>query len=236
VADNTVINNAGGCGIVVSAYDPGEGVTGNLVTDNVVSGNAEGIVVATPVPGTSAIHNTVRDNTIVNSATEGIDIDGSSPNTTVLGNNVVGNMLSGNGPDYDFPQPAPTAIAVLSPTSDPVTSTLVMGNVIRNEVYGIGVFNASQTTIMANTADASVKMPLLGASENQTAANTLSDQMNSLQSSVSTMQNSLTNLQNQANNATYPGYVAIAIAVVLGGTAIAVSRRKPSPPSTTTAS
>jgi hypothetical protein len=230
VADNTVINNAGGCGIVVSAYDPGEGVLENVVSNNLVSGNAEGVVVATPVPGTSAINNTVKGNTVVNSATEGIDIDGSSPNTTVWGNSVVGNLLSGNGPDYDFPHPAPTAIAVLSPTSDPVTGTLVAENIIQNEVYGVGVFNASSTTIMTNTADSSVKIPLVGASENQTTLNTLSSQVNTVQGSLSTIQNSLASLQTQTNNATYLGYAAIALAAVLGGIAIAAARRKATPP------
>ncbi len=232
VADNTVINNAGGCGIVVSAYDPGQGVLNNMIFNNVVSGNAEGVVVATPIPGTSAINNTVKDNTIVNSATEGVDIDGSSPNTTVAGNSVVGNVLSGNGPDYDFPQPAPTAIAVLSPTNDPVMDTLVIGNTNQNEVYGIGVFNASKTTIMGNTATSSVKVHLFGAVENQTVVSTLSDQISTVQVSQSALQNSFASLQNQTSNAIYLGYAAIAIAVVLGGIAIAISRRKPSPPTT----
>ena len=232
VADNTVINNVGGCGIVVSAYNPGQGVLDNVVFNNAVSGNAEGIVVATPIPGTSAINNTVKENTIVNSATEGVDIDGSSPNTMVAGNSVIGNVLSGNGPDYDFPKPAPTAIAVLSPTNDPVTGTLVMGNIIQNEVYGIGVFNASESTIMGNTASSSVKVQLFGAVENRTAASTLSDQISNVQASQNALQNSLAALQNQTSNAMYLGYAAIAIAVVLGGIAIAISRRKPSPPTT----
>ncbi len=179
-----------------------------------------------PYLGHPVVNNTVKDNTIVNSATEGVDIDGSSPNTTVAGNSVIGNVLSGNGPDYDFPQPAPTAIAVLSPTNDPVTDTLVMGNTIQNEVYGIGVFNASKTTIVGNIASSSVKVQLLGAVENQTAVSALSDQISIVQASQSALQNSLANLQNQTSNAMYLGYAAIAIAVVLGGIAIATSRRK----------
>jgi type II secretory pathway component PulF len=111
-----------------------------------------------------------------------------------------------------------------------VTGTLVTANVIQNEVYGVGVFNASQTTILGNTADSSVKVPLFGASENQTAVSTLSGQMSTLQGSLSTLQNSLASLQTQTSNAVYLGYAAIAIAVVLGGIAIALSRRKPSPP------
>jgi len=61
----------------------------------------------------------------VGSTTEGVDIDGSAPNTTVAGNSVIGNVLSDNGSDYDFPKPGSTAIAVLSPTGDPVTDTVV---------------------------------------------------------------------------------------------------------------
>jgi hypothetical protein len=227
IAYNTVINNIGGCGIVISAYNPGEGVLNNVVSNNLVSGNAEGVVVATPVPGTSAINNTVKDNTIANSITEGVDIDGSSPNTTVDGNSVIGNVLTGNGPDYDFPRPGPTGIAVLSPTNDPVTGTLVMGNTIQNEVYGIGVFNASRSMITGNSEDSSVNVPLIGATQNQTGASMLSAQVSSLQGSLTTLQASVTNLQNQLTEVMYVAYAAIVIAIVFGGIAIAISRKKP---------
>jgi hypothetical protein len=227
VAYNTVINNVGGCGIVVSSYDPGEGVMNNVVSNNLVSGNAEGIVVATPVPGTSAINNTVKDNTIANSITEGVDIDGSSPNTTVNGNSVIGNVLTGNGPDYDFPKPGPTGIAVLSPTNDPVTGTLVMGNTIQTEVYGIGVFNASRSMITGNIEDSSVNVPLIGAAENQTGGSMLRGQITTLQGSLTALEASLTNLQNEVTDLMYVAYAAIVIAIVFGGIAIAVSRRKP---------
>ena len=192
--------------------------------------------VATPVPGTSAINNTLRGNTIVGSATEGVDVDGSAPNTTVAGNSVVGNVVSGNGPDYDFPKPAPTAIAVLSPTDDPVTGTLVTGNIIQNEVYGIGVFNASRTTIMNNAADSSVKVPLLGAFENRTMVSTFSDQMSTMQGSLSALQNqinSLTSTQNEISNGMMLVYATLAVAIValvLGGIAIVLSRSKRSAP------
>ena len=94
------------------------------------------------------------------------------------------------------------AIAVLSPTNDPVTGTLVMGNTIQNEVYGIGVFNASKSTIMGNTASSSVKVLLFGAVENQTAVSTLSDQISTVQASQSALQNSLASLQNHEGGTT----------------------------------
>jgi len=60
----------------------------------------------------------------------------------------------------------------------------------------------------------------------------LSDQISNVQASQNALQNSLAALQNQTSNAMYLGYAAIAIAVLLGGIAIAISRRKPSPPTT----
>ena len=300
VTSNTVVANTGGCGIVVSAYDPGQGVIGNVVFNNDVVANAEGIVVATPIPGTSAINNTVMGNSVLNSFTEGIDIDFSSgafaPGGVFSGNSVMGNVLSGNGPDYDFSPPGPTGIAVISPSSSPVQGTTVAGNTIRNEYYGIGVFNATGTVVQSNTMDPSVSRPLTGATVTPSDVSAISSQVNSLQGSLTTLQNSLTQLQGsisqlqsssakssdlsalsstvnglqsslsqlqssaakqsdlsslsaqvsnlgtqassansqassanaQAQTASYIGYIAIVIAVVFGGIAIVLSRRRPS--------
>ncbi len=293
VTDNTVVANTGGCGIVVSAYDPGQGVIGNVVSGNDVVANGEGIVVATPIPGTSAINNTVMGNSVLNSFTEGIDIDFSSgafaPGGVFSGNSVMGNVVSGNGPDGDFSIPQPTGIAVISPSSAPVEGTTVYGNTIRNEYYGIGVFNATGTVIQANDVDPSVTKPLIGATVTPSDASVIGGEVNSLQNSLTTLQNSFTQLQSsisqlqstsakssdlsalsstvsglqssltqlqssaakqsdisnlstqvnsassqassansQAQTATYVGYVAILVAVVFGGIAIVLSRRRPS--------
>jgi parallel beta-helix repeat protein len=294
VTSNTVIANTGGCGIVVSAYNPGQGVIGNVVTNNDVVANAEGIVVATPLPGTSAINNTIIGNSILNSFTEGVDIDASSgafaPTNVVSGNSVIGNVIGGNGPDGDFSNPQPTGIAVISPTSLMVKGTTVSGNTIRNEYYGIGVFNSTGTTILSNTMDSSVARPITGTAANQSSIGALDSQFSSLQASLGTLQSSLSQLQgsisqlqsssakssdlsalsstvtslqsslsqlqssaakqsdltglsaavnsastqagsanSQAQTATYLGYAAIAVALVFGGTAIVLSRRRPSP-------
>jgi parallel beta-helix repeat protein len=234
VAHNTVIANVGGCGIVVSAYNLGEGVIGNVVSSNDIVGNAEGMVVATPVPGTSAINNTVIGNSILNSFTEGVDIDSSdgarAPGNVVSGNSVIGNVVSGNGPDYDFKNPQPTGIAVLSPTSLMQQGTVVTGNYILNEYYGVGVFNATGTVILSNNIASTVKVPIFGAVASQEPISSLQNSLNQLQSSAA-KQSDLSSVSAQAQTATDIGYVAIVIAVILGGVAILLSRRRTVSPS-----
>ncbi len=203
VVGNTVIANTGGCGIVVSSYNPGEGVIGNVVASNDDVANAEGIVVATPVPGTSAVNNTVIGNSVANSATEGIDIDFSTgafaPGGVFTGNSVIGNVVSGNGPDFDFKVPGPTGIAVISPSSNNVQDTTVTGNVIRNEDYGIGVFNATGTVIQSNTMDPSVTAPLTGATVTPSAVSVVGGEVSSLQGTIGTLQSSLNQLQSSVS-------------------------------------
>jgi parallel beta-helix repeat protein len=234
VSDNTVIANVGGCGIVVSAYNPGEGVIGNVVAANDIVGNAEGMVVATPMPGTSAINNTVIRNSILNSFTEGVDIDSSggayAPGNVVSGNSVIGNVISGNGPDYDFSNPQPTGIAVLSPTSLMQQGTLVYDNYILNEYYGVAVANATGTTILSNNIAPTVKVPILGAVASQEPIPSLRNSLNQLQSSAA-KQSDLSGISSQAQTATDISYVAIVIAVVLSGVAIGLSRRRTASPS-----
>jgi parallel beta-helix repeat protein len=199
IVGNTVVANVGGCGIVVSAYNPHEGVIGNVVANNNDVANAEGIVIATPIPGTSAINNTVINNSVLNAGTEGIDIDFSTgaiaPGGVFTGNSVIGNVLSGNGPDYDFHNPQPTAIAVISPTSNNVSSTTVIDNTIRNEYYGIGVFNATGTVVQSNTMDPSVKVPLTGASVTPNEVSVVSQQVGTIQTALGTLQSSFAQLQ-----------------------------------------
>ncbi len=93
VSGNTVIGNAGGCGIVVAAYNPGEGVINNVVSSNyVVNGLPGGIVVAADVPHTSAINNSVVDNTVLNNLIPGVVVHSNTPGDLVSGTNVIGNL------------------------------------------------------------------------------------------------------------------------------------------------
>ena len=71
ISGNTLTSNQGGCGVVVAAYNAGEGVANNLVTSNhVLNGNA-GIVIAADTPHTSATNNTVADNTVIDNQLPG---------------------------------------------------------------------------------------------------------------------------------------------------------------------
>ena len=220
VVGNTVIANVGGCGIVTSAYNPGEGIIGNVIANNNDVANAEGIVVATPVPGTSAVNNTVIGNSVTNAATEGIDIDFSTgafaPGGVFTGNSVIGNVLSGDGSDFDFHNPQPTAIAVISPNNNLVQNTTVSGNTIRNEYYGIGVFNATGTVIQGNAIDPSVVKPLTGATVTPSQVAVVSGDVATLQNSLKTLQGSLTSLQGTVSQLQSNSATAVALSALSG--------------------
>jgi len=169
-----------------------------------------------------------------------------APTNVVTGNSVIGNVISGNGPDYDFANPQPTAIAVISPTSVLQEGTVVTGNYILNEYYGLAVANATGETILSNNIATTVNVPIFGAiaSPNPISSlnSTLNGQLAAIQSSINQLQSSaakqsdlnslsttVNNAKSQAQTATYVAYAAIAVAIVFGGIAIGLSMRKPAP-------
>jgi parallel beta-helix repeat protein len=181
VTGNTLIANVGGCGVVVAAYNPGQGVRNNVVTNNyVVNGNA-GIVVAADVPQTVAANNTVAYNTVLNNQIPGIIVHSNTPGDIVSGTNVIGNTVSGNG---GF-GPQPTGITVIGEVEQ-VLDTTVSGNIVHNEYYGIAIQNATSTTILGNNIDSTVTVPVFGASPSSQMTTTMTSTLTSMESSQST--------------------------------------------------
>lgn len=175
------------CAIVVSAYNQGEGVYYNVVSDNTVVDNTSGIIVAADTPNTSAVNNTVISNTILNNGEAGVVVHSNAPGDVVSGNAIIGNVISGNGD----PGPSPTiALKVLYETCFfllfppfalscdppgpvgiivggeyppvPVKSTTISGNTFQNEYYGIQIVSANQTFVEGNRMAATVKVPVNG--------------------------------------------------------------------------
>jgi len=146
---NLVKDNWIGCGIVVSAYNAGEGVADNVVKDNTVIGNSPpfatfppyigGIVVAADAPFTTATDNVVLNNTVAGGWIPGIIVHSNAPGDFVTGTVILGNMLDSNGflfPPNDATKPTGINIVAETPTSV-LTNTLVIRNTVTNNYYGV---------------------------------------------------------------------------------------------------
>ncbi len=161
--DNDIDTNAGGCGIVVAAYNPQGGVMNNQVIGNTVNKIVAGIVVAADSPHTVAKNNLVLDNKITNNFIPGVIIHSNTPGDVVEGNVVSGNTISGNGPDGEVRDSWPTGI-VISGEVNPVTNTVVSNNVISDETCGIWAKNAPSTHLSDNHTASDVSTPVFGLS------------------------------------------------------------------------
>ena len=159
ISGNRVNDNEESCGIVVAAFNPGQGVIGNLVTGNTVNRNPAGIIVAANPPGTSAIDNVVSGNAITDNFLPGVIIHSNAPGQRVQGTIVSGNTVRGNGADQEVGLADPAGIIVVGAVAK-VQDTLVVGNRVSGEKYGVWVSGAEGTVVQGNGFDPSVGTPL----------------------------------------------------------------------------
>ena len=169
VESNNVSHNTGGCGIVVAAHNPGGGVSDIVLKSNTIVSTpykfgptgpeVGGIVVDAPIPHTSISNVTVEDNTITGALIAGIALyAGAGPGATVSSSSLIDNVLSGDGwGEMSAGRPRPEAIMVAAypapPSAPPavVTGTVISGNTITNEFYGLWLAYTSGTTSSPNT-------------------------------------------------------------------------------------
>ena len=150
ITGNRIINGSGGCGIVLSAFDPGEGVFDITVTGNsVVNSHPGGIVLAANSPGTSTSGNLVEKNTITGSLIPGIVLHSNAPNDTMKKNTIAGNILSADGSDPLQGLDQKAGIALIGDFS-PVVDTLITGNIISQESVGVWEANATSVHTSSN--------------------------------------------------------------------------------------
>jgi len=165
ITGNLVQNDWNGCGIVMSAWNPGAGLAHNVVMGNTLEGGVGGIVVAADLPNTTATDNLVINNTVTGSAIMGIIVHSNAPGDVVSGTKIIGNILSNDGhegPPYD--PTSPTGIAVVAevpggPSPSVLNRTQVLANTVSNETYGVWVYNAPDTHI-ANLRTSNVTTPV----------------------------------------------------------------------------
>ena len=158
ISGNTVAHNRPNhCAIVVSSYNEGEGVANNIVSNNLVVDNQNGVIVAADTPNTSARNNTIISNNILNNGEGGVVIHSNAPGDVVTGNAIINNVFNANG--Y-----APGLVGIVMGGEGPVAvqSSTITGNTFQNEATGIQIVNAKQTLVGGNVMEATVKLPVNG--------------------------------------------------------------------------
>lgn len=169
IEGNTIVDNTAGCGVVIAAYNPGAGVTGNRVLANTVIGNVAGVVIAADSPGTTATDNVVDGNTITGNFLPGVIVHSNTPGDVVTGTVVEYNTIAFNGPDSAADGGAgPTVTTGIVLAAEPypkgfpagmpdaaLTDTTVARNVIGNELMPIFTAGATETSSYKNVVSTS---------------------------------------------------------------------------------
>jgi parallel beta-helix repeat protein len=163
IAGNNITDNPAECGVVLASHPPvgssapyfapHYGVNKNTVTGNIVSKNGVtvggagvGLFSDGQGPGT-VTGNSVLLNELTDNGIPGVSLHThvgpafGAPADNMDGNIIVGNLISGNGPDTDdTATPGPTGININSGGGgSPVTGTVISGNIITGEDIDIAV-------------------------------------------------------------------------------------------------
>ncbi|MDG7045769.1 MAG: right-handed parallel beta-helix repeat-containing protein [Nitrososphaerota archaeon] len=248
ISSNWIINTVGGCGIVISSYDAGEGVIGNIVTGNILVSDFSSIIIAADLPNTQALNNTVSYNTILNTGEAGVVIHSNAPGDVVDNNMIIGNTISADGDPFSVPNiPIYTGILVGGEGPVPVKNTVISSNAIDKETYGVAVINGIGTQVLSNNIfTQSVKIPVNGTtiissaitqingniSNLRSYINSLSSEQGQLLSSVDSLQSSaattsqVNSLSSSLGTTTDVAYLSLIVALVLGIIAIALALRR----------
>ena len=148
---NASTDNAFDCGITLPSHDrravstQGQpepsmaGVYDNLVQHNISERNGgAGLLDAAPYPGTGAYDNTFARNYVADNGEGGFQLHSHAPQQDVNGNQLIGNYFATNNRagDTDSADLSTTGIILYSAVV-PVTNTLVQGNVIKGDTFGI---------------------------------------------------------------------------------------------------
>ncbi len=248
ISTNWIINTVGGCGIVVSSYNAGEGVIGNIVTGNILVSDFSSIIIAADLPNTQALNNIVSYNTILNTGEAGVVIHSNAPGDVVDNNIIIGNTISADGDPFSVPHiPIYTGILVGGEGPVPVKNTVISSNTIDKETYGVAVINGIGTQVLSNNIfTQSVQIPVNGTTivssyvtqinENisslRSYINSLLSEQGQLLSAVSSLQSSaattsqVNSLSSSLGTTTDVAYLSLVVAVVLGIIAIALALRR----------
>ena len=158
ISGNLVENNhPNHCAIVLSSYDPNEGVSNNIISGNTVVDNQNGVIIAADTPNTIAINNTVIYNNILNNGEGGVIVHSNAPGDVVKSNSILYNVISANG--Y---LPTLEGVIVGGEGNVPVDGTSIIGNVFQNEAIAVQIVLGTNTMVGGNIIGSTVKLAYNG--------------------------------------------------------------------------
>lgn len=169
ITGNLVKDNTGDCGIVISAKNPGGGVSGNLISSNTVVGfdpaagdtvpGVGGIVVAGGAFGPVTVtDNVVLKNVVMGGFLPGISLHAFGPGV-ISGTQLTGNVLSNNGAGEVSGHT--TGIEIFAvPNVGTITGTQVLKDSVSDDYYGVFHAGGASAPHVANLTTNSVTVPV----------------------------------------------------------------------------
>ena len=170
VSDNMVSDNPKDCGITLASHwfdstaasaapEAVAGVYRNVVLHNIVSRNGgAGIGVFAAAQGGAAWSNVVAGNTTEHNLMAGLMAHSHTRAQNLNGNVFRDNTVAGNGPDFDNPADRlPAGISVFGAVV-PIQGTVVAGNRVSDEHYGVVLVRAPVADLRANTFDRTIRV------------------------------------------------------------------------------
>jgi len=162
ISANIVEDNPYDCGITIASHhfnlgptDPSLGiyhitVVGNTSARNgLVTGEGAGVGLFTGPPGGQNNANVVVNNILTGNALPGVALHTHAPFQSLNDHLIMGNQISGNGPDGDPGTTVPTGISIFSPVV-PLKGIVIAQNVFKREGIDIGINVVAGSTITAH--------------------------------------------------------------------------------------
>ena len=162
ISANIVEDNPYDCGITIASHhfnlgptDPSLGiyhitVVGNTSARNgLITGEGAGVGLFTGPPGGQNNGDVVVNNILTDNALPGVALHTHAPFQSLNDHLIMGNQISGNGPDSDPGTTVPTGISIFSPVV-PLTGIVIAQNVFKREGIDIGINVVAGSTITAH--------------------------------------------------------------------------------------
>jgi parallel beta-helix repeat protein len=162
ISANIVRDNPYDCGITIASHhfnmgptDPSVGIyhitiVGNTSTRNgLASGEGAGVGLFAGPPGAQNNGNVVAHNVLTDNALPGVAMHTHAPFQSLNDHVIIGNEISGNGPDPDPGTTVPTGISIFSPVV-PITGVVIAENTFKREGIDVGANTADGSAIAAH--------------------------------------------------------------------------------------